>query len=173
MKKLVTYILCIGLLFSCSEDDGDTIDDISGPAFTFKISGSINRTISGSAISYTETTTDVKNFELENVKLTTILIVAQADNNEDQVTFAITKEGTNVGTGNYQVGTDLFTLYNAFLNFSGDRGKTTDFQSESGNIRFDSKSSGLTAGSINIDCPAKQGEGSIKIRGEFVAENLN
>ena len=144
---------------------------MEAPSFTFQISGAINKTISGNTIVFNETTTEVETIEGGTTNLTTLLIDARDSSSDDTVTFAITLEGSSVGNGNYDIGTDLFAFYNAFLNFSLDNGVTIAYQSQGGSVSLSSKNSSFASGSINVECLG--GDGSITISGTFMAESIN
>ncbi len=170
MKNAIKYLFCFVLLWSCSDDsEGETT--MQAPSFTFQISGAINKTISGNIIVFNETTVDVDDFEGNATQLTTLLVDARDASSDDTVTFAVTLEGTGVGNGSYDIGTDIFEFYNAFLNFSLDNGTTIAYQSQSGSISLSSKSSSFASGSINVNCLG--GDGSITISGTFTAESIN
>ena len=172
MKKILNCILCLWLFSSCSSDSSDEENGILEPNFKFVISGAINTTMSGMGIIYNENTTQVVNADGEDVDITTILVIAQDKDSDNHVIFGVTKEGSKVGTGNYDIGTDISTYYNAFMNFSGDRGKTVSYQSESGSISFDSRLL-LTSGVVNVNCPGVGGGGTLTVQGDFQAESIN
>lgn len=170
MKILVKCLAIMALLCSCSSD-GENEGEMAGPNFSFTISGAINKTMSGTGVVFNQTTTDAKDLDGNDVTLTTLLIIAQDSNSECQVIFAITREG-GVGADNYPVGTDIFTFYNAFMNFSGDSGETISYQSEAGSIQINSNSFGSVSGSVDVTCPALGGDGTITVKGNFTAESV-
>ena len=155
MKKSIRYILCLWLCFACSENSTDEEAGILEPNFKFEVSGAINTTMSGNGIVYNEKTIETKNYKGENVKITTLFVIAQDRDSDNLVTFAVTLEGSSVGSGQYQIGTDIFEFYNVFMNFSGDRGETVSYQSEVGSISFDSGLSFLS-GSVDVSCPGRR-----------------
>ena len=172
MKRTIIYTLCLVLFWGCSSDSADEETGILEPNFKFEISGAINTTMSGNGIVYNENTTQAKNAQGEDVEITTILVIAQDKASDNQVVFGVTIEGTKVGTGNYDIGTDIFKFYNAFMNFSGDRGQSVSYQSESGSINFDSRAL-LASGSVNVSCPGVGGGGTLSVKGSFAADSAN
>lgn len=156
------------MLWSCSEDGDVTLQD---PNFTFQISGAINKTISGDIIVFNETTVEVDDIDDNTTQLTTFLVDARDSNSDDTVTFAITIEGSQIGSGSYDIGTDIFSFYNAFLNYSMDNGNTISYQSEGGSISISSKNLGSASGTIDIECLGANG--SITISGTFTAAGVN
>lgn len=172
MKLLLKCSLCAWLFFSCSSDSSDEETSLLEPNFMFDISGAINTTMSGNGIVYNETTTQVVNIDNEDVNITTILVIAQDKDSDNHVVFGVTLEGSSVGTGNYDIGTDIFTFYNAFMNFSGDRGQTISYQSESGSIGFDSRLF-FTTGTVSVSCPEVGGGGKVTVQGNFQAKSVN
>lgn len=170
MKNLLKILWCFVFLWSCSEDS-EAETTMQDPNFTFQISGAVNKTISGNIVVFKETTVDVDDIDGNTTQLTTLLVDARDLSSDDTVTFAVTLEGTGIGNGGYDIGTDIFAFYNAFLNYSLDNGTTIAYQSQSGSISVSSKSSGFVSGSINVDCLGS--EGSITISGTFTAENIN
>ena len=168
MKNTIPVIFCIMMLWSCSED-GDVA--LQEPNFIFQISGAINKTISGNVIVFNETTVDVNDIDGNTTQLTTLLVDARDSNSDDTVTFAITSEASQIGSGNYDIGTDIFSFYNAFLNYSTDNGNTISYQSEGGSISISSKGLGSASGAIDIECIGTNG--SITISGTFTAASAN
>lgn len=170
MKNSIRYIFCLMMLGSCSEDTDEDVA-IQDPNFTFQISGAINKTISGDIIVFNETTVEVDDIDGNTIQLTTLLVDARDSNSDDTVTFAITREGNQIGSGSYDIGTDIFSFYNAFLNFSTDNGNTISYQSEGGSISVSSKNSSSASGSIDIECLGTNG--SITISGTYTAASVN
>ncbi|KQC30508.1 hypothetical protein [Flagellimonas eckloniae] len=172
MKSLVKYLFVLMAAWSCSSDSSDEGEKPSGPSFSFQISGAVNKTISGTEIFFNETFTDVKDFEENDVTLSTLLIIAQDANTPCQVSFAVTQEGS-VGSGNYPMGTDLFSFYNAFMNYSSDGGASISYQSDSGGIDIGSNGGGFVSGSVNVTLPGVgESEEAITITGSFDAEGI-
>ena len=169
MKKILFYTFSMFALFSCSSDDPSPME-ISEPEFTFDVTGAINRTLSGKGIIYHETTTPVKNYKGEDTQITSILIIAQDQG--DQVSFGVTLEESQVGAGNYEVGTDIFSFYNAFMNFADNISDTTTttYKSKSGSINISSRGQ-ITSGSVNVTCVGSGGD--VTITGEFHAVNVD
>ncbi|WP_420600980.1 hypothetical protein [Flagellimonas sp.] len=172
MKTIWKGILCLWILCSCSSDSSDEEASILEPNFKFEISGAINTTMSGNGIVYNETTTQAVNANGDDVNITTILVIAQDRGSDNHIVFGVTLEGSKVGTGDYAIGTDILKFYNAFMNFSGDRGKTISYQSASGSINFDSRLL-YTTGTVDVNCPGVGGGGTVTVKGSFQAENVN
>lgn len=172
MKSLVKFLCVLMVVWSCSSDSSDDGELPPGPSFSFQISGAVNKTISGNEVFFNETFTDVKDFEENDVSLSTLLIIAQDATTPCQVSFAVTQEG-RVGSGNYPVGTDLFSFYNAFMNYSNDGGASISYQSAWGGIDIDSNGGGFVSGSVNVTLPGVgESEGTITITGSFDADGI-
>lgn len=169
LNSIVLVILSLFLL-SCSSDDSEEVVDTT-PAFSFKIKGDgIDKTIAGNGIVFQQTTTDGVTFEGDDTKLTSILIIAQVNKLEaDEVAFAVTQEGTDIGTGNYAIGFDLASFYNAFLNYSIIGKEGIDYKASGGTISLSNKTSGFVNGSINISCVSTGEGGTLNISGTFTA----
>ena len=172
MKNIIKYLLCLCLFWGCSSEDSDEESSVLEPNFKFEISGAINTTMTGQGVVYNETTVETKDYEGKDIKVTTILVIAQDRDSDNQVVFGVTRKGSKVGTGDYEIGTELFELHNAFMNFSGDRGSTISYQSESGSINFDSRLF-YTTGQVNVTCAGIGGGETLTVKGSFQAESVN
>ncbi len=173
MKSFIKLLVSIALICSCSSDESGDGQEFEGSGFTFEITGAINKTMTGSVLFYNENTTEVEDFEGNTTNLTTLLIVAEDDATPCQVIFAITREGNSIGSGNYDVGTDIFTFYNVFINFSGDQGESISYQSENnGSVNISSKGAITASGSLEAVCTGVGGGETITIKGNFSAESI-
>lgn len=152
----------------CSSDGSEDAPELSGPSFSFQIDeGGGTRTFSGTGCVFNSTFTDVKDGEGNDTVLNTVLVVAQDPTTFETITFAITREG-EVKSGNHQIGSDIFSFYNAFLNYAKDvKKKNIDYQSDSGTITFSTVSGGMVSGTVSIQ--ASGADGSASITGTFSA----
>ncbi|EAR15488.1 hypothetical protein [Robiginitalea biformata] len=162
---------CLLVLMGCSSDSGDTAPESSDPYFNFTIVDQSGKaTFTGSSIHFNSNFTDVKNGEGEDTVLNTIVVVAQDTEGKETLTLGITME-EEVTTGTYKVGTDLFSFFHAFVNYSRNiQEDQLGSQSDDGTFTISSISGSVIRGSINIDASGSAGD--LLITGEFVATGI-
>ena len=116
MKKSIIYsFLLIGLLTSCSPDNSGDDIILDEPGFSFKVSGAIEKTITGS-IAYFDVGNETDIFG-EDYNFTSFSAV---DEGNGQVSFGIITYD-NIGKGTYPVEFRLAPeLYNGYINFVED-----------------------------------------------------
>ncbi len=167
-STLVAIVICISLLTGCSSDSSEDAAELGGPSFSFQIDeGGGSRTFSGTGCVFNSNFTDVKDAEGNDTVLNTVLVVAQDPATGETITFAITKEG-DVKSGTHQIGTDIFSFYNAFFNYAKNvKMNAVDYQSDSGSITLSTVSSGSVAGTVSIQ--ASGADGAASISGSFSA----
>lgn len=155
----------------CSSDSRDSAAESDEPYFNFTIVDQSGKaTFTGSSIRFNSNFTDVKNSEGEDTVLNTIVVVAQDTEGKETLTLGITMEN-KVSTGTHKVGTDLFSFFHAFVNYSKDiQEDQLGSQSNDGTFTLSSISGSVVRGSINIDATGSAGD--LLITGEFVATGI-
>ena len=180
IRYSMIVLLCL-FVPACSSDESEESEDemVSNYRFVLKGNG-IDDIMEGTGIFFNQTVTDGVTFEGDDTKLTTVLIIAQKGSTGEEVAFAITREGTDIKTGSYPIGSDVGNFYNAFMNYSEDRKEdpknalnTITYQSYGGSLKINSKSSGFVSGSVNVDLESLEDGGTLNIKGTFTAPSVN
>jgi hypothetical protein len=148
MKKSFFYsFLVLSLSISCTSDDSDAELISYDPGFSFKISGDINKTISGS-IAYSATGSEPDIFG-EDLNTTSFSAV---DSGNGQVSFGITTYDI-IGKGTYPVEFRLTPeAYNGYINFVEDPRLNPVYGPTGGSIILKSLSNDKISGSLDVKC---------------------
>ncbi len=165
MKKIIISIfLFLGLLISCSSDNSDTDVFSEEPGFSFKISGDIEKTISGS-IAYFATGSEQDIFG-EDLNTTSFSAV---DQGKGQVSFGITTYNI-IAKGNYPIEFRLVPeAYNGYINFVEDPTINPVYGPAGGTIKLRSVSEDKISGSLDVTCHEPNSKKTITIKGDFTA----